>query len=202
MILVNIWKHLKKICTHKYWVGYYCFKVGLYWQGITHDLSKFNPIEFFESVKYYQGTRSPLAACKEENGYSKAWLHHRGRNLHHYQCWCDDFDDYYSEKGLTLIKMPYKYVAEMVCDYLGAARAYLGKDFSYKKEWEWWLGKRDNCAMHPQTKFFVDDVLYALASCQDDKTSEKLFSEEFLKSMYNKERTAFWPDLADLRAEC
>lgn len=179
---MNAWKHFKKICIHKYWVGYYCFKCGLYWQGITHDLSKFSPAEFIESIKYYQGDRSPLEACKEQKGYSDAWLHHKGRNKHHYQYWTDDFDDYYSDKGITLIKMPFKYALELLCDYLGAARAYLGKDFSYKKEWKWWLNKRTNCAMNPHTKAFIDACLHELAIDEDD---DILFDNPFLQTLYN-----------------
>ena len=68
MNIKNALLHFKKICIHKYYVGKYCFKMGMYWQGITHDLSKFSPIEFFESAKYYQGNRSPIDACKEANG--------------------------------------------------------------------------------------------------------------------------------------
>lgn len=192
----NIWMHLKKICIHKYWVGRYCFRAGLYWQGITHDLSKFSPTEFFESVKYYQGYRSPIAACKEENGYSRAWLHHRGRNLHHYQCWTDDFDDYHTEKGITLIEMPYKYAVEMICDYLGAARAYLGKDFSYEKEWKWWLGKRDNCAMNPHTKWFVDTVLHDMAFLNEERPGKDFFGEPYLRGVYHysHKNTRLFPD--------
>lgn len=85
--LKNAVKHLKTIVTHKYYVGKYCFKAGLYVQGILHDLSKFSPTEFWESVQYFQGTRSPIDACKEENGYSNAWLHHKGHNKHHYEFW-------------------------------------------------------------------------------------------------------------------
>ena len=34
------WKHLKTITRHKWLVMQGCFQVGLYWQGLTHDLSK------------------------------------------------------------------------------------------------------------------------------------------------------------------
>ncbi len=87
----KFFKHLNKILTHKRWVAHYCFMCGLYWQGIMHDMSKFSPTEFWESVKYYQGTRSPINACKEDKGYSMAWFHHRGRNKHHWEFWMDDF---------------------------------------------------------------------------------------------------------------
>lgn len=192
MELINIWRHLKKICVHKYWVARYCFKAGLYWQGITHDLSKFSPTEFIESVKYYQGTRSPIAACKEENGYSKAWLHHRGRNLHHYQCWTDDFDNNHTDKGITLIEMPYKYALEMLCDYLGAARAYLGKDFTYSKEWGWWVSKRDNSAMNPHTKHFIDACLHNMAVLEN---CDILSCEPQLRAIYEFRGTDFFPEV-------
>ena len=74
----NIIKHFKLICTHKKYVFLNCKKAGLFWAGIKHDLSKFSPIEFLESVKYYDGTKSPIDVCKQKHGYSKAWLHHKG----------------------------------------------------------------------------------------------------------------------------
>lgn len=158
MIIINVFKHFKKICQHKFWVGYYCFKCGLYWQGITHDLSKFSPIEFWESVKYYQGNRSPIDACKERNGYSNAWFHHRGRNKHHWEYWVDDF-----EKGVIPKKMPYKYALEMFCDFMGAGKAYNGKNFSIENEIQWWENKRKKIIMHKTTKEFIDNCFYFLS---------------------------------------
>ena len=79
--------HLKTVCIHRFWVMYYCFKCGLYWQGLIHDLSKFSITEFVESAKYYTGTDSPINKCKAENGVSYAWLHHKGINKHHYEYW-------------------------------------------------------------------------------------------------------------------
>ena len=34
------WKHFKTITHHKWLVLLGCFRVGLYRQGLTHDLSK------------------------------------------------------------------------------------------------------------------------------------------------------------------
>lgn len=119
----NVWKHFKKICVHKYWVGKTCFKFGLYWQGIVHDLSKFSPIEFCTSVKYYQGNRSPIEAEKEDKGYSLAWAHHHNKNKHHWQYWLDHDND----QNPTPMKIPYKYALEAVADWIGANKAYLGK---------------------------------------------------------------------------
>ena len=126
-LIINTFKHLRKILIHKYWVGLYCFKCGLYWRGLVHDLSKFSPAEFFESVKYYQGDRSPIDRCKEVNGWSKALQHHKGRNDHHYEYFIDNLDN-----GGEAIEMPKDCVLELIADYLGAGRAYMGKSFSYK----------------------------------------------------------------------
>ena len=157
-MLKNAIAHWKKIRTHRKWVRRYCWKQGLFWQGLTHDLSKYSPTEFFESVKYYQGTSSPIDACKKANGVSYAWMHHKGRNPHHYEYWQDNFD-----RGGQPVLMPYKYFVEEMCDFIGAARAYLGKDFSYVKEEEWWKKKRENCAMHPNNKIMLDVIFNDLA---------------------------------------
>lgn len=179
--LKNTWKHFIKICKHKYWVFYYCCKADIPWRGIKHDLSKFSPVEFWESVRYYQGNRSPIDACKEDKGYSKAWLHHKGRNRHHYEYWVDNFDN-----GGKPLQMPYKDAVEMLCDYLGASRAYLGKNFSYKAEHEWWLKKSSKpLAMHPQTKAFIHRILCDLAY------DETRFKRRFMEGVNLNDRWLF-----------
>lgn len=155
----NIWPHLRKIQTHRKWVRHYCFGIGLYRQGLLHDLSKYSPTEFWESVKFYQGTSSPIDAAKKAMGYSMAWFHHRGRNYHHYEMWQDDFDH-----GGKPLLMPYKYFAEMVCDYLAAGRAYQGKNFSFKSELEWWEKKREYCAMPENQVAMLDHIFTSLAN--------------------------------------
>ena len=76
----NAWKHFCTITHHKNLVLVGCFKIGLYRQGLLHDLSKYSPTEFLVGCKYYQGTMSPNNAERKEKGYSLAWLHHKGRN--------------------------------------------------------------------------------------------------------------------------
>ena len=153
--IINTFRHFKKVCTHKRWVFYYCYKVGITFQGLIHDLSKFSPTEFWESVKYYQGTSSPIDACKKENGWSAAWMHHKGRNKHHYEYWQDNFDN-----GGNPIEMPMKYKKEMLCDYLGAGRAYYGKSFNFEKELKWWESKKSKpIAMHPNDMAFIDKYI-------------------------------------------
>lgn len=151
-------KHFLLICNHKRYVFKYCCKAGLFWRGIKHDLSKFSPVEFWESVKYYTGDRSPIDNCKAQNGYSKAWLHHKGRNAHHYEYWQDNFD-----KGGEALMMPYKDALELICDYLGAGHAYNKKNFTYQGELEWWRNKSKNpLAMHPATFGFINVMLHKI----------------------------------------
>lgn len=151
----NICKHFILVCNHKRYVFKYCRKAGLFWKGFKHDFSKFSPVEFWESVKYFTGTHSPIDECKKKNGYSKAWLHHKGRNSHHYEYWQDNFD-----KGGVALQMPFEDALEMICDFLGAGHAYSKKNFTYQSEYEWWQNKKKNpLAMHPQTKAFVEIML-------------------------------------------
>ena len=127
-LLCNAWHHFLTITHHKLVVMEGCFKVGLFKQGLLHDLSKYSWEEFRTGVKYYQGTRSPNAAEKEEKGYSSAWLHHKGRNLHHFEYWID----YSINPGCKLVgmKMPKKYVAEMVIDRISASKNYLKEQYN------------------------------------------------------------------------
>lgn len=163
MQIKNMWLHFKKICKHKYYVGKYCFKMGLYKQGILHDMSKFSPVEFFESAKYYQGDKSPIDECKKINGVSYGWQHHKGRNPHHYEYWVDNLDN-----GGAAIKMPFNYALELICDYLGAGHAYMEDKFTYQSEYEWWLNKKSKpLLMHPQTKAFITITLYNLALAEN-----------------------------------
>lgn len=111
---MKAWKHFCTINHHKMLVMKGCFKVGLYRQGLLHDLSKYSPTEFLVGCKYFQGNMSPNNAEREDKGYSAAWLHHKGRNKHHMEYWID----YGPEKctGITGMKMPTKYVVEMFID--------------------------------------------------------------------------------------
>lgn len=171
-------QHFVKVCKHKHYVRQYCWKLGLYKQGILHDISKFSPIEFWESVKYYQGDRSPIDACKEENRYSNAWLHHKGRNKHHYEYYIDNLD-----KGGTAIQIPFLDSVELICDCLGAGKAYMKNNFSYEKEYIWWLNKiKKPLLMHSQTKLFITIVLDELSS--KSTNTNKILQKDNLYKIY------------------
>lgn len=150
-MLQNALAHAKKIRTHRNYVRFHCFEAGLYWQGIIHDLSKYSPTEFLESIKYYQGTFSPIDACKKAKGYSMAWFHHRGRNKHHWEYWVDDF-----QEGMKPKLVPEKYAIEMFCDFLAAGKAYMGENYTPQAEFDWWKNKRKTVVMHPAIKEFID----------------------------------------------
>lgn len=132
----KFFKHLKTIRTHRKYVRQMCFKMGLYWQGLVHDLSKYSPVEF-SIYKYYTGKRSPHETCREELGYSPSFLHHIRCNKHHYYYWYDFSED----DKIIPVKMPYKYVIESFCDMVGASKAYNKDKWEPKLVWDYWETK-------------------------------------------------------------
>ena len=166
---MKIWKHFKTITYHKYLVMQGCFKVGLYWQGIFHDMSKYSPSEFWVGAKYYQGNRSPNNAEREAICYSSSWLHHKGRNKHHYEYWID-----YSTKdiagGMAPAPMPSKYVVEMLMDRIAACKVYNGKDYTSTSPWEYYKSGREKAPLHPETKRLLEKLLLMLAEYGEDRT--------------------------------
>ena len=145
---MKAWQHLKTITKHKWLVLDGCFRVGLYWQGITHDLSKFSPTEFGIGARYYQGTRSPNAAEREEKGYSEAWMHHKGRNRHHYEYWTDMNPQ---RRDYAAIPMPRKYLVEMVMDRRAACMTYQGDAYTDGSALAYLENSREKDLMHPKT---------------------------------------------------
>ena len=157
MKLINVWRHFCTITKHRNLVRKHCFKIGLYRQGLTHDLSKYSPEEFWTGVRFYQGNRSPNAAEREVLGFSKAWLHHKGRNKHHFEYWIKN-----KEEGLVGNKMPLRYVAEMVCDRIAACEVYKGKDYTSAAPWEYYERTRRYITIHPETRALLEKVLLIL----------------------------------------
>lgn len=167
--LKNGWNHFRTITRHKREVMKNCFRVGLYRQGILHDLSKYSPAEFRTGVMYYQGTRSPNAAEKEEKGYSPAWLHHKGRNKHHFEYWTDvsTREDNWKPMG---IKMPVRYFVEMVMDRIAASRIYMGDRYTDGSPYAYFIRSRDYMIMHPETKAMLETVLAMLKDRGEEET--------------------------------
>ena len=121
------WQHFRTISRHKWIVMRYCFRMGLIRQGITHDLSKYAPTEFLAGAKYWQGDRSPNNAEREATGISYAWLHHKGRNRHHFEYWIDYDPD--SKELIGGMPIPRRFVAEMIADRIGASTVYMGDGY-------------------------------------------------------------------------
>lgn len=159
----NLFKHLKTVHIHRKYVRKACWKVGLFWQGLVHDLQKYSITEL-KIARYYTGKGSPHQVCRETIGYSPSWIHHYHSRLgkHHHQHWYDD-----SEDGKIIpIKMPYKYVIESFCDMVGAGKAYsIGKGISWKctDTWDYWQkmckGKR---IMNAESAYLLEKLIWNL----------------------------------------
>lgn len=160
MSLKGAFGHFKTITKHRHKVIAHCARAGILWQGLRHDLSKYSPTEFFAGAKYYQGTRSPNEAERELFGYSKAWLHHKGRNRHHFEYWFD-YDP--KTKMNAPVKMPLKYVIEMFCDRVAASKIYQGKNYTDKQPLEYFLRAKGRRVIHPETSDFLESLLVMLA---------------------------------------
>ena len=161
---MHAWKHFCTITKHRWKVRSGCFRVGLYWRGLVHDLSKYSPSEFISGAKYYQGTRSPNSRERELVGYSTAWMHHKGRNKHHFEYWTD-LDP--KTRTYQPVEMPRKFFIEMIMDRIAACKIYHGKDYRDGDALAYFLGSsesRETSAMHPQTK---EELIYVLTMLRD-----------------------------------
>lgn len=171
-LLHNFNGHLHTVNSHRRLVRKYCFKLGLYRQGMMHDLSKYSPSEFIPGVKYYQdGHRSPNNAQREDEGVSKAWLHHKGRNKHHFEYWID-YDVEGNSTILAGMKMPVKYVAEMFCDRVAASRIYNKDKYKDSDPLDYYIKGLGHYIMHPET----DELLHNLLKMLADKGEEYTFA--------------------------
>ena len=167
---MKAWKHFKTITYHKYLVCKGCFKVGLYRQGLLHDMSKYSPSEFLVGARYFQGDRSPNNAEREAIGYSSAWLHHKGRNKHHYEYWCD-----YSSRvsgGILPVPMPDRYIAEMFMDRVAASKVYKKEAYTDCSPLEYYQMGKDPAPMHEYTREVLEKLLNMLAEKGEKETCQ------------------------------
>ena len=168
---MKIKEHFQTITYHRKLVREGCFKVGLYWQGLTHDLSKYSPTEFIPSVHYYQGWRSPYPVEKKEKGYSMGWLHHKGRNKHHFEYWMDYTMPGTSDQLLEGVKMPVRYVVEMFMDRIAACKVYQKDAYTDASPLEYHeRSKRVKQIMHPETIALIEKLMKMLAEEGEKKT--------------------------------
>ena len=163
---MHLWKHFWTITRHRFKVMCGCFRVGLYWRGLCHDLSKYSPVEFLNGARYYQGTRSPNGAEREHKGYSEAWMHHKGRNRHHYEYWTDMNLE---TKRYESVPMPRKFLVEMVMDRRAACMVYQGKNYKAGAELEYFENSRERVLMHEKTR---RELAYILTMLRDQGEKE------------------------------
>ena len=169
---MHIWGHFKTITKHKILVGKLCFKVHLYKQGLLHDLSKYTPTEFITGIKYYKGTYSPNSAERNEKGYSTAWLHHKGRNKHHWEYWLD-----FGVNGIYACKMPTNYVIEMFCDRVAASMIYQKEKYTDSSALEYYENGRGKILIHPETDALIHHLLKYLSEHGLDQTIHYIITE-------------------------
>lgn len=160
-------KHLKVICHHRHLVIKHCRKAGIFWQGLGHDLSKFSPTEFFTGAKYFLGNRSPNEKERELFGYSAAWLHHKGRNKHHFEYWNDVNP---ATKRYEPVKMPTRYLIEMFCDRVAASKTYQGDAYTDEHPLNYFLRGNARLSMHPETAETLEMLLRMLAEKGEAET--------------------------------
>lgn len=178
-ILDNAVRHFKTITRHRHIVIKNCFRAGIGIQGLFHDLSKYSPAEFIPGAKYFQGDRSPNEMERETIGYSKAWLHHKGRNKHHYEYW----NDYSSKtKRLEGVKMPVRFFVEMICDRIAASKIYYGDNYTDDDPLNYFLGKKGKILINAKTEQQLEKVLRMLS----EKGEKYTFS--YLRKMVMRDR--------------
>ena len=172
MKIKNVFLHTALVLKHKHRVFINCAKCGIFWRGLVHDLSKFSPAEFFESVKFYQGNRSPIGIARREQGVSRAWLHHKGRNKHHIEYWFDP------DCPNELPMMPYKYAVECVCDKIAATKTYAKKSYTSDMPLLHWekYGSRPDANL--RTKEFIERVFIDLRGLGEKKVLNRAYMKK------------------------
>ena len=162
-------RHFKTITRHRHEVIRNCFKAGIPWQGLRHDLSKYSPTEFLQGARYWQGTRSPNDREREVKGYSESWMHHKGRNRHHFEYWTDYFP---TDRLIKPVEMPTRYVVEMFCDRVAASKIYQGDAYTDRSAYDYFIkGKGHRVGMiHQATSDLIEGYLKKLADEGEEKT--------------------------------
>ncbi len=159
--------HIVTVMRHRRMVIIHCAKCGILRQGIFHDLSKYSLTELIPGIKYYQGNRSPNEAERKDKGYSEAWMHHKGRNKHHFEYWTD-YDPV--KRVLVPIKMPINYVKEMFCDRVAATKVYQKENYTESAPLDYFLGGRAKTSMHPDTAVLLEKLLVMLKEKGEKET--------------------------------
>jgi len=178
-------KHFITITKHKFVVMKWCFRMGIYLRGILHDLSKYSFIEFFSSAKYFCGTSSPIDKEKKAKGYSLAWQNHQNKNKHHWEYWVD-----WKNGNIYGVKIPFKYVIEMFCDFVGAGKVYSKDKWTIREPLSYFYKVKDNRVYNKETEEFFEDLLLKLSTTGNEKDFFKWFkyNKKQLRKKYEGEK--------------
>jgi len=161
--------HFTTITRHRHQVIWNCARAGIFWQGLWHDLSKYSLAEFAAGVKYYEGTHSPNEGERRAIGYSLAWMHHKGRNKHHFEYWNDVNP---ASHLVEPVKMPLRYVVEMFCDRVAASKTYMKEQYSDTAPFAYFERGHAGRFMHPETSAFLEKLLRML----DERGEKETFA--------------------------
>ena len=184
------WQHFKTITRHKLIVMRYCFRMGLIRQGLAHDLSKYSPVEFRAGARYWQGDRSPNNAEREDIGVSYSWLHHKGRNSHHFEYWVDY--DLEADTILAGMPIPRRYVAEMIADRIGASTVYLGNVYEDTAPYVYLMKSINKLwFVHKDVREQLIYLLGMLAALGEEKTIR------YIRQVYLRDPDLPWTKPAD-----
>ncbi len=164
-------KHLTTITEHRHRVIEHCFRAGIGLQGLFHDLSKYEPTELLAGIRFFQGNRSPNEMEREVFGFSYAWMHHKGRNRHHFEYWTDLNP---KTKRYEAVRMPMRYVKEMFCDRVAASKIYQGKNYTNRHPLDYYLRGNARSRMHPDTADLLESWLRMLAEKGETRTFQYL----------------------------
>ncbi|MBQ6935396.1 MAG: catalase [Clostridia bacterium] len=172
-------KHFITITKHRHVVIKHCAKCGILWQGLFHDLSKYTPSEFIVGSRNYLGTKSPNEAERQKQGYSLAWMHHKGRNKHHFEYWTD-----YSPvtKKIEPVEMPLRYVVEMFCDRVAASKIYNKKTYNENMPIEYFMKAKNRRIINEKTSDLLESWLLML----QEKGEEETF--KYIKCLVKKQK--------------
>ena len=173
---MQVLAHFRTITHHRHLVCAYCFRLGLYRQGLMHDLSKYSPLEFWRGAKYYQGYRSPNDAERKENGVSLAWLHHKGRTRHHFEYWIDYCIAADGSVYMGGCKMPLRSVA--------ACRTYLRENYTDAAPYDYYVRSKKHILIHPDTSRQIEEMLLVLK----EQGEEAAFTH--VRTLLKNERSA------------
>ena len=172
----KLFGHLKTVRIHRWEVFKLSIKVGIPFRGLIHDLSKYSIEELYESVKYYSnGKHSPINDAKKDKGYSLAWLHHKGRNKHHYEYWYD------TQALEPMPIIPFKYMLEMICDRIAASKTYNKGNYNNKMPLEYFYKERDKMVLNDKLVLFLESVFKKLATDGEEILNKKELYKLYIK---------------------